>query len=190
MRPIAVLRPLPPAKLRAEFITRMLQEWTRFRFLLPITERRDPGVQVSVVGELGGVGDKLPVRRPVRRKLRTLCVEHASGRPPLSARRKRPMRRSSPRLNRISPPSQAQTAVSSATARSASVIRKTAPSRSRSITQIVGWVVSGSSCLCTARYLSSGESLIERKSLGSPAAEMDLPCRSNHVSWRFSAQPA
>src|SRR5271156_4991376 len=58
----------------------MFEKRTRVRLLLPPTERRDPSVKVSIIGDLGGVGNELPVGRPVRRKLGTLRVEHALGR--------------------------------------------------------------------------------------------------------------
>src|ERR1700683_3753550 len=58
----------------------MFEKRLRVRLLLPPAERRDPSVKVSIIGDLGGVGNELPVGRPVRRKLGTLRVEHAPGR--------------------------------------------------------------------------------------------------------------
>src|SRR5215472_13880996 len=58
----------------------MLQEWTRFHFLLHATERDDPDVQVSVIGDLGIVGDELAVGGPVCWEFRTLRIEHTLGR--------------------------------------------------------------------------------------------------------------
>src|ERR1700733_13838945 len=58
----------------------MFEKRMRVRLLLPPAERRDPSVKVPINGALGGVGNKLPVGRPVRRKLGTLRVEHALGR--------------------------------------------------------------------------------------------------------------
>src|SRR5580658_9613454 len=58
----------------------MFEKRMRVRLLLPPAERRDPGVKVPIIGDLGGVGNELPVGRPVRRKLGTLRVEHALGR--------------------------------------------------------------------------------------------------------------
>src|ERR1700722_6405966 len=60
----------------------MLEERTGFCFLLSATERCHPDVQISIVGDLGVVGNELPVRRPVGRKLRTFGVEHAACRSP------------------------------------------------------------------------------------------------------------
>src|SRR5580658_10571749 len=58
----------------------MFEKRMRVRLLLPPAERRDPSVKVSIIGDLGGPGNELPVGRPVRRKLGTLRVEHAPGR--------------------------------------------------------------------------------------------------------------
>src|ERR1700683_1225084 len=58
----------------------MFEKRMRVRLLLPPIERRDPSVKVPIIGDLGGVGNELPVGRPVRRKLGTLRVEHALGR--------------------------------------------------------------------------------------------------------------
>src|SRR5580704_6041634 len=58
----------------------MFEKRMRVRLLPPPAERRDPGVKVPIIGELGGVGNELAVGRPVRRKLGTLRVEHALGR--------------------------------------------------------------------------------------------------------------
>src|ERR1700733_10699131 len=58
----------------------MFEKRMRVRLLLPPAERRDPSVKVPINGALRGVGNKLPVGRPVRRKLGTLRVEHALGR--------------------------------------------------------------------------------------------------------------
>src|SRR5579863_3140565 len=55
----------------------MLQEWVWFRFFLPATERHDPGMQVSVIGDLGTVGDEPPVGGLVAREFRTLRIKHA-----------------------------------------------------------------------------------------------------------------
>src|SRR5579863_163800 len=77
--------------------------------------------------------------------------------PPVNAWRKRRIRRSSPRLKRISLLSGDQTGLKLAWATSASVKRKTEPSRDRSSTHIVGYAVSGSSNLLAATYLSLGE---------------------------------
>src|ERR1700685_443509 len=60
----------------------MFQKRMRVRLLLPPAERRHPSVKVPIIGDLGRVGNELPVRRPVRRKLGTLRVEHAPGRSP------------------------------------------------------------------------------------------------------------
>src|SRR5580700_9245856 len=55
----------------------MLQERMWFRSFLLAAERDDPSMEVFVIGDLGSVGDELPVRGPVVRKLRTLCIKHA-----------------------------------------------------------------------------------------------------------------
>ena len=107
--------------------------------------------------------------------------------PPFNACRIRCVRLSSPRLKRISLLLGDQTGVNSDFATPMSVKRNTASSRDKSITQIVGKRVAGSSCLYNATYLSSGDRPNEMQSFCGPTVASNFPCRSTQVNCWCSA---